>query len=246
MSIFNKKKYKHTVITNPNYRVITAEQPSSIAAESFRRVKVALEFADVDCNLQVIQVISAVQGEGKTTTLLNIAATYAEDKKKVLVVDLDFRRPKLHRSFNVENKDGISDVLAGNITLDKAIKHGNYGVDLLNRGSKVPYPTVVIGSHSMADLFTKLRTMYDVILIDCPPVLAVSDGILISRLTDGAIFVISQEKTEKAAAKEAIATLKKNQVKILGTVVTSISKKSDNYYGSKYKYYYQNYSGKKD
>lgn len=242
--LFKKNKAKHTTITNPNYRIITQEKPTSIAAESYRRVKVSLEFAEVDHNIQVIQVLSAIQGEGKTTTLLNVAATYAEDNKKVLVVDLDFRRPKLHRSFHVENKDGVSDYLAGNIPLDKAIKKGNNGIDLLNRGSKAPYPTVLIGSNSMLELFTKLREMYDIILVDCPPILAVSDGILISKFVDGAIYVISQTKTEKNAAKEAIQVLKKNQVKVFGAIVTSISKKNGDYYSSKYKYYYQDYGNK--
>ena len=103
---------KHTVTDNPHYRIITVEEPLSIAAESYRRIKTSLEFANVDKRIQVIQVCSSMQGEGKSVTALNIAATYAEDGKKVLVVDLDFRRPKLHRSFRRENKDGITDVLA--------------------------------------------------------------------------------------------------------------------------------------
>ena len=79
----------------------------------------------MDKHPQVVQVCSATQGEGKSVTVLNIAATYAEDSKKVLVVDLDFRRPKLHRSFRIENKNGITDVLAGNVKLQDAIKHGD-------------------------------------------------------------------------------------------------------------------------
>ena len=238
-------KNKHTTIDNPHYRVITVEQPLSIAAESYRRIKTALEFANVEKHIQVIQICSSMQGEGKSITVLNIAATYAEDSKKVLVVDLDFRRPKLHRSFRRENKDGIADVLTGHVKLEDAIIHGENGIDCLNRGSKVPYPTAVLGSENTAELFKKLREMYEYIIVDCPPILAVSDAAIVSRLCDGCLFVISQSKTEKAAARESVKILRENGVDILGCVFANISAKRGNYYYSnKYKYYYQNYYGK--
>ena len=239
------RKNKHTTTDNPTYRVITVEEPLSLAAESYRRIKTALEFANVDKHPQVIQVCSSMQGEGKSVTVLNIAATYAEDGKKVIVVDLDFRRPKLHRSFRVENKNGVTDVLAGHLKLEEAIKHGDNGIDCLNRGEKAPYPTAVLGSENMAKLFEELRKQYEYIIVDCPPILAVSDAAIISRLCDGCLFVISQAKTEKAAAKESVKILRENGVNILGVVFDNISAKRGNYYYSnKYKYYYQNYYGK--
>ena len=238
------RKNKHTTTENPHYRIITVEQPLSLAAESYRRIKTALEFANVDTPPQVIQVCSSMQGEGKSVTILNIAATYAEDGKKVLVVDLDFRRPKLHRSFRLENKNGITDVLAGHIKLEDAIKHGDNGIDCLNRGEKAPYPTAVLGSEAIADLFKELRKQYEYILVDCPPILAVSDAAIVSKLCDGCLFVVSQSKTEKAAAREAVKILRDNNVNILGCIFAGITTKGGNYYNSKYKYYYQNYYGK--
>ena len=235
---------KHTTTENPNYRIITIEEPLSLAAESYRRIKTSLEFANVDTHPQVIQVCSSMQGEGKSVTVLNIAATYAEDGKKVLVVDLDFRRPKLHRSFRIENKNGITDVLTGNISLDEAIKHGQNGIDCLNRGTKTPYPTAVLGSENITKVFQDLRKKYEYIIVDCPPILAVSDAAIISKLCDGCLFVISQSKTEKVAARESIKILRDNNVNILGCVFCGITAKGSNYYSSKYKYYYQNYYGK--
>ena len=235
---------KHTTTDNPHYRIITVEEPLSLAAESYRRIKTSLEFANVDKQPQVVQVVSSMQGEGKSVTVLNLAATYAEDSKKVIVVDLDFRRPKLHRSFRVENKNGITDVLAGHIKLEEAIKHGDNGIDCLNRGEKAPYPTAVLGSEQMAKLFDELRKLYEYIIVDCPPILAVSDATIISRLCDGCLFVISQSKTEKNAAKESIKILRDNNVNVLGCVFCGITSKGSNYYNSKYKYYYQNYYGK--
>ena len=245
MAFKQHHKNKHTTIDNPHYRIITVEEPLSIAAESYRRIKTSLEFANVDKHPQVIQVCSSMQGEGKSITVLNIAATYAEDSKKVLVVDLDFRRPKLHRSFRVENKNGITDVLAGHIKLEDAIKHGDNGIDCLNRGSKAPYPTALLGSDNIVEVFEQLRKQYEYIIVDCPPILAVSDAAIVSKLCDGCLFVISQSKTEKAAARESVKILRDNGVNILGCVFANISAKRGNYYYSnKYKYYYQNYYGK--
>ena len=236
-------KSKHTTTENPHYRIITFEEPLSLAAESYRRIKTALEFSNVDKNPQVIQVCSSMQGEGKSVTALNIAATYAEDGKKVIIVDLDFRRPKLHRSFRLENKNGITDVLAGHISLEDAIKHGDHGLDCLNRGEKTPFPTAVLGSENIAKLFEELRKEYEYIIVDCPPILAVSDAAIISKLCDGCVFVVSQSRTEKNAAKESIKILRDNNVNILGCVFAGISSKGSSY-SSKYKYYYQNYYGK--
>ena len=239
-----RAKVKHTTKENPHYRIITVEQPLSLAAESYRRIKTALEFANVDTPPQVIQLCSSMQGEGKSVTVLNIAATYAEDGKKVIVVDLDFRRPKLHRAFRLENKNGITDVLAGHLKLEEAIKHGDNGIDCLNRGEKAPYPTAVLGSEAIADIFKQLRKEYDYIIVDCPPILAVSDAAIVSKLCDGCLFVVSQSKTERAAARESVKILRENGVNILGVVFAGISSKGSNYYNSKYKYYYQNYYGK--
>ena len=238
------RKNKHTTTDNPNYRIITVEQPLSLAAESYRRIKTALEFANVDKHPQVIQICSSMQGEGKSITVLNIAATYAEDGKKVIAVDLDFRRPKLHRSFHQENKNGVTDVLAGHVKLEDAIIHGDNGIDCLNRGEKAPYPTAVLGSEQMAKLFEELRKMYEYIIVDCPPILAVSDAAIISKLCDGCLFVVSQSKTERAAARESVKILRDNNVNILGCIFCGITSKGSNYYNSKYKYYYQNYYGK--
>ena len=234
----------HTTTDNPTYRIITVEEPLSLAAESYRRIKTSLEFSNVDKQPQVIQFCSSMQGEGKSITALNLAATYAEDGRKVIVVDLDFRRPKLHRSFRIENKNGITDVLAGNLKLDDAIKHGDNGIDCLNRGSSVPYPTAVLGSDNLAKVFAELRKRYEYVIVDCPPILAVSDATIIARLCDGCVFVISQSKTEKNAAKESVKILRDNNVNILGVVFGGITSKNSDSYSSKYKYYYQNYYGK--
>lgn len=224
---------------NPHYEIITITDPTNIASESYRRAKVAINYNDVDKHIQTIQVCSATQGEGKTVTLLNIAAAYVEDKKKVIIVDLDFRRPRIHRAFRIENKNGITDYLLGNISYEDVIKHSEYGLDFINRGSEVPFPTSVLESRGMRELFEKLKAEYDVILVDCPPILAVSDAVVVSKMCDGCLFVVSQSKSEKGLSKEAVKALREGNVNVLGSILVNASTKA---YKSKYKYYYRYYS----
>ena len=240
---FKKKQHNADTHYSQYEHLAMLEEPAGLSSESYRKIKVGLEYSEVDAKLQVLQVVSSLQGEGKTTTALNLACAYAEAGKNVVVVDLDFRRPKLHRTLRIENKNGITDVLAGNIELKDAIKSNREKIpfDIINRGTKTPFPTALLGSSELAAQFEKLRKMYDIIIVDCPPVLAVSDSFVISKLVDGALFVVSKEITEKGAAREAAKSLRANNVNVLGTIVTGITKKGNSYYGYKYQYYYQNY-----
>ncbi len=230
---------------NPHYRLIVKEDPTSVAAESYRRVKVALEYSYVDEKLQVIQICSSSQGEGKTISILNLAATYAEDGKKVIVVDLDLRCPKVHRSFKQENENGITDYLIGKITKEQAIHHGDFGVDAIFRGEHTSNPIGLLGSEKLKSFIEELRQEYDYVLIDCPPILAVSDAVLVSKFCDGCLFVVSQKRTERGAAKEAISALRDNGVKLLGVIYVDISKKGSSYGSHYYNYYYNYYSNNK-
>lgn len=230
--------FKEIASSNTDYRIITEIEPQSIAAEAYRRIKVALEYSDVDNKIKVIQMCSATQGEGKTITALNLAATYAEEEKKVLIIDLDLRRPKLHRSFRVENTNGIIDFVTGNAKKEEIIQHSKNGIDFIVRGHKTSAPTVLLGSEILKDFIAELRLKYDMIIIDCPPILAVSDAVTISKFCDGCIFVVSQKNTEKQAAKEAVSMLRRNGVHLLGAVMANISIKNTGY-DYKYKYYYR-------
>ena len=243
MKLFRvKKKQKKSAskFVNPLYRIISIEEPNSVVAESYRRAKVSLDFASVDHKIQVLMCSSAVSGEGKTTNMLNLAAVIAEDKKKVLVLDLDLRKPKTHRAARSENKEGVTDVLAGKCELEAAIKHSeNLPFDILNRGSKVPNPNALLGSKELADLIEKLRGMYDMILVDCPPVLAVSDCMVVAPLTDACIYIVSQNASDKNASIEAVKTLRDNNV--IGCLFVGIDSKKYGKYGSYNHYYYSGY-----
>lgn len=217
---------------NPEYKVIVNEKPLSLASEAFRKVKLALDLAREGKSSQVVQFCSALKGEGKTTACLNVAATYAEEGKRVIIIDLDLRRARVHRAFGVENKEGVVDYLAGRIDKKTAIKHGKNGVDFINRGTSVSYPSTVLGSALLASLIDELRTEYDIVLIDCPPVLMVNDSCITAKLCDGTVFVVSSKHSEKSASKEAVSVLVQNKVNIYGCLLTESAAKNNS------KYYY--------
>ena len=236
---------KDVGLLNPDYRIITKIEPDSISAEAYRRIKVSLDFSSIDKKIKVVQICSSIKGEGKTITLLNLAATYAENGKKVIVVDLDLRKPKCHRAFQIENKDGLNDVLLGSVKLEDAIKHSDeLGFDLLNSGKRTSSVSSIIESQHLKDIILELKEKYDMVLVDCPPVLAVSDPVVISSFCDGVLFVVSQLRTERKMAKEAIKVLKNGNANILGVVFTEIQTKEGPYYNYNYYYYGDNKKSK--
>lgn len=236
--LFKKKKIG---LDNSDYRVVVSVNPSSSASEAYRRIKVALEFISMDSTNKVVQICSSISGEGKTTTALNIAAAFAEAQKKAIVVDLDLRKPRCHRAFKIENQDGIYDVLENKVPLEQAIKHNKkLGFDLLNTGKRRTNIFVTLQSQLLKNIIDKLREMYEIIIVDCPPVLAFSDSIVISTFCDSAIFVTSQHRADKKAAKDAVKFLKTNNVNLIGCVFTEVT--NEKTLGGQYYNYYYNQS----
>ncbi|MDD4056810.1 MAG: CpsD/CapB family tyrosine-protein kinase, partial [Bacilli bacterium] len=182
----------------------------------------------------------SVGDEAKTTTLGNIAIALGLSGKKVCVIDLDFRKTRLHRLFHVENSKGITDYMVGRISKEELYKKTSYeNVTLINRGSEIQNTSIILTSDKMKNFFQELRKEFDFVLIDCPPVLLISDYIHISQLSDGVLFLIAYGKTKKKQVAEAVNQLRLNNVDIMGAVFTFYDpKKSNSYYEySSYKYY---------
>ena len=173
-------------------------------------------------------------GEGKSTLLINLAYVLKERGKKVLTVDLDLRRPKIHRIFDVANEHGLTEYLAGKITREQLIRVDDVtGIHYVLSGEKTVAVTNILEATKLKDFFEEIRKEYDYILVDAPPVLAVSDALYISKLSDGILYVIAQDFAKKNDIKEAVQTLKRADANILGAVLTRVKLKSKSY-----KYYY--------
>lgn len=224
--------------------------PSFISAEeSINRLKDNLLYAAVDGKIKILQFESSLAGEAKTTTCINLAVSLGKTGKKTLIIDFDFRKPRVHRAFQLENANGISDYMIGSITKEVLVKPTEFeNVSIITRGTKVENSAAILMSDKLQNLMKELRDEYDFILLDCPPVLIISDYINISRISDGVIFNVAYAATKRNQVKEAIGLLRQNNIPIIGAVFTFFdSKKANNYgeYNSYYYYYSSNYGDRK-
>jgi capsular exopolysaccharide synthesis family protein len=191
---------------------------------------------------------SATQGEGKTTTVGNVAMAFAQMGVKVLVIDSDLRRSRFHTIFEVENQPGLTEYLTGQKTMDEVILSTTVeNLFVMGCGATPPNPAELVGSQKMADTLSELRAHYDYVFLDAPPVIPVSDAILLSSMVDGVVLVVGGQKTPKRLVRNARKRLGAAQAKILGVVLNRVNLQSGDY--SDYYYYYHSYyhqAGAKD
>lgn len=204
--------------------------------EAFEKLQVNVNLASVDKKIKVIQITSSLQDEGKTTVAVNFAYSYAVKGEKVLLVDLDIRRPKVHRNFNAANENGLVDYASGKVKKEQLIKKTNYNIDIILTGTKTPYPVKLLESELMKSLLDEAREKYDYIILDTPPVSAVVDPLIVSKLADGVVFVIEANRTKKQFVKDSLAQLENAQANIIGLVLKSVKSRGYDY---KYKYRYE-------
>lgn len=238
MSLFGKKHDQNA----HKERIIVSEGSSRFGSHGYTRLRDNLIYINSDGNHKIIQIESAMAKEGKTSVTANLAVSLGLTDKKVVVVDLDFRRPRLHRVFKLTKENGVAEYMMGAIDRETLIKHTSYkNVDLITRGAEVYNPALILVSDKFKDLISSLRREYDFVLLDCAPVLQVSDYIHISKVSDGALFLVTYGKTTKAQVSEAVKELNKNNIPILGTLFTMYDRKKDSKYGYGYGGYYGKY-----
>ncbi len=220
--------------------VITHTMPKANISEAFRTIRTNMFFASVDTPKKIIGVTSALPGEGKTFFVANLAVSIAQAEKKVLLVDADMRRPRLHRVFNQKRTPGLSNlIMAKDVenAVDGVIRTlPEQGIDVIYAGDIPHNPNELLGSQKMKHIIDLISKKYDYILFDGSPVLSVSDSVVLTNKLDGIIFVVQSEKTEKNALKQALEMVPDE--KILGLTLNNINIQRDGYY---YRYYYQYY-----
>lgn len=212
------------------------EDPLSPLAEEFRKVRTNLQFVDVDRPPKTIVVTSALSGEGKTTTICNLAVTLARAGHRVVVVDTDLRRPLAADYLGLESGVGVTSVLAGRIGLGHALQPWAEELfDVLASGPIPPNPSELLASRQMAHLLAELRESYDVVLLDTPPVLPVTDAAVLGAACDGALVVVRYGRTTTHQVDTTASALRSASVRTLGTVLTMVPRTSKRSYGH---YYY--------
>ncbi|MFF2481803.1 CpsD/CapB family tyrosine-protein kinase [Paenibacillus sp. NPDC058071] len=211
-------------------KLIVAYNPSSSVSEAYRTLRTNIQFSSVDNPIQVLMAASALSGEGKSTVISNLAAAYALEGKRVLLIDGDLRKPSIHRLFQQTNRVGLTNYLSGQCLPAEMIKESEIdGLSIITSGPAPPNPAELLGSNRMKGLVDELRTQYDLILFDTPPVLAVTDGIVVSSLCDGVLLVVHCGKIKKSYVRKAKEKLDFVQARVIGTVLNQIKRRDIGY-----------------
>lgn len=222
--------------------LIAYNDPKSAAAEAYRTLRTNLQFSMLDKDSNIIAITSCEPGEGKSTIIANLAVSLAQSGKKVLLIDCDLRKPTIHKKFGISNSSGLTSLLLKESTLEEAI----YKVDIPNlglipSGPVPPNPSEILGSKKMGKILEDLRNYFDIILLDSPPVLVVSDLHVLASTLDGILLVATYGVTEKNAILRAKESILKVGGKVLGVVENKIPQDAKGYgYGG---YGYGQYKG---
>ena len=225
-------------------KIISIRNPKSPISEGYRGIRTSIEFSNLDKEMKVINVTSSMQGEGKSTVIANLAVSFANLEKKVLLLEGDLRNSSVHRMFNISNINGLTDILLK----DKAFAECVHCTDVKNLhvltcGAMPPNPSEILSSKKMKDFINELREYYDYIFIDTPPIGVVTDAGIISTYSDGCVFVVGSKQCDIEMAKIAKKRLEDVGANIIGAVLNKFEAEGNGY--NYYNYYYQHESGRK-
>jgi polysaccharide biosynthesis transport protein len=220
--------------------LITKVSPKSPIAESYRTLRTNIHYTHIDKKPKKILITSSGPGEGKSTVISNLALTQCMLGQKVLLVDLDLRKPKIHKMFGMKNVVGLTNVIAGSIPLKEAIqKTDMQNFSVLPTGPIPPNPAELLESNSFTNILKDLEDSFDMILMDAPPFNIVTDATILFKKADGYLFVIDIENTSRHLLKQSVENISNINYMPLGYIVNNLSMEKGKYYGSTYAYQYQ-------
>ncbi|ANY73380.1 MULTISPECIES: CpsD/CapB family tyrosine-protein kinase [Paenibacillus] len=203
--------------------LIVSVNPNSPRSEVYRLLRTRIQFSSKDQDLKTLVITSAQTGEGKTTTISNLAVIYAQEGKKVLLIDANMRKPSLHKMFSQMNHQGLSTVITGKDSFENAVQDTYISnLRLLPAGPIPSNPSELIDSPAMWGLLEELEAQYDVILIDTPAMLEVSDSVIFSAMCDGVVMVAAAGRARKDYLRKAKEQLHHVNARILGVVLNQV------------------------
>lgn len=219
-----------------DHELITLEDPRSPAAEAYKLLRANLQFLNYDGSLKSIILSSLSPGEGKTITAANLAVALAQAGKRVILAGCDMRKPTLHRYFGISNKSGLTNVLAGQSTLEAELRPTSQdNLQVLDCGPIPPNPSELLSSSAMERVLKEMEQMADVVLLDTPPVLAVSDAISLAEKADGTLLVVDSGTVRRELVQEAKERFAAMEKRVLGVVLNNVKVGG---LGNYYYYYY--------
>lgn len=220
--------------------LVTQNDPKNPAAEAYRVIRTGIQFAQAGKELQTIALTSCTPNEGKSTTVANLAVVLTQAGKSVLLIDCDMRNPTVHKNFNLSNKVGLSSCISMGTALSDAVQKTSIeGLYALTGGVIPPNPSELLGSEQMKNVLQRAKEQYDYVLIDTPPVMPVTDALIVGRFVDGMILVIASAEVKVEMARDVKNQLVNAGANILGVVLNKVRSEHHGY-GYGYYYYYGN------
>lgn len=221
--------------------LITQNDQKSPVSEAYRAIRTNIQFAGAGKSIKLISFTSATPGEGKSTTISNLACAMAQDGKKVLLIDCDMRKPVQHKKFGLKNH-GLSNYIATGESFSSVVNREVFpNLDVLTSGPVTPNPSELLGSPKMEDLLKSVANQYDYVLIDMPPILAVTDAAVLGSKVDGVIVVVASGANAPEDMKQSKQRLLQSGSNILGVVLNKMPQRKSSGYGYGYGYYYYYY-----
>lgn len=215
--------------------LITHLDPKSPVSEAFRTLRTNIQFSSIDSQVKTMMITSTGPSEGKSTITANLAVVLAQSGKKTLLVDTDLRKPTVHRTFRLLNRDGLTNALTSQDNFKQFAKNTEIdNLDVITTGPIPPNPSELLGSMAMARFINEVSAIYDTVIFDTPPVIAVTDVQILATQVDGVFLVVNSGKTNRDMALKAKTLLSNVKANILGCVLNNREIEGENYY-----YYYQ-------
>jgi capsular exopolysaccharide synthesis family protein len=223
---------------NKDFEFIVAKKPDASASEAYRALRTRIKFSKLDkVPLKTILITSPTSQEGKTTTSINLAGSFAQANFKTILLDADLRKPRIHTVFNQKRFPGFTDYFFGQASFEEILRKSDVNnLDYITAGTIPPNPSEILSSTQMESFNEKLKEKYDYIVIDSPPIIAVTDAEILSSVVDGTILVVSANNTEMELMEKAVQLLNHERSSFIGVVLNNFTYRSG--YGSYYKYYY--------
>ena len=209
---------------------VMEKAPKSIDAEAYRSLRSNIEYSSFDDEYRVIVVTSSVPGEGKSTTSGNLAIALAQSGNSVLLVDCDMRKPSIHKKFKISNAAGTAELLLRKRLFEEVANKHNENLTIITAGKIPPNPSEMLASRAMTAFIKEMKEEFKYIILDTPPLQAVTDAQVLSTKADGILLVVKAGSTKKDAVLNSVDLIEKVHGKVIGVVLNGVENKKNNYY----------------